>query len=61
MLIYFRPQYHMPDKSFEKLMTENGQSLTLIQGPPMGVRTKLKEGEGPLDGLGHFIRLIFES
>lgn len=61
LVIYFRENFKMPDKAIENMLRENGKTLTLIQGPPMGARVKLDKNQSGLDVLGQFIRAIFET
>ncbi len=56
VLIYFRPSFKIPEKSFNILLSAKPGEITLIPGPPTGVRVPFKEGEDSLDTLGRFLR-----
>jgi len=59
LLIYFRPDVKLPDKSFQVLMAQSQELFNFIPGPPFGVRVKTEGEENPLDTLGRFLRLVF--
>lgn len=59
ILIYFRPSFTLPEKSFPLLMSAKPGDFTIIPGPPMGVRVAFKENENSLDALGRFLRVVF--
>jgi transcription-repair coupling factor (superfamily II helicase) len=61
ILVYFRPNFKVPEAAFNVLLAENDKSLNLIPGPPVGVRVFSQENEAPLDTLGRFLRLVFKQ
>jgi hypothetical protein len=58
LLIYFRTNFQLPEAAFKVLVSAKPEILSFIAGPPPGVRVSFQSGEGPLDTLGRFLRLL---
>ncbi|OVE78169.1 transcription-repair coupling factor [bacterium F11] len=61
LLIAFRPSVQLSEESYQVIIGEKENVLSLIPGNPPGVRFFLHEDENVLDGLGRFVRLVFKS
>ncbi len=61
LLIYFRSNFTLPEKSFSILLSQSKDMFSFIAGPPAGVRVKMPEDENPLDTLGRFLRVVFPA
>ncbi|MFN0118161.1 MAG: transcription-repair coupling factor [Elusimicrobiota bacterium] len=60
ILIYFKNNFKLSEKSFQLLLAQPEDSMQLIPGKPEGVRVYFKdENEDSLNTLGEFIRLTF--
>jgi len=61
LLIYFRPQIELSEESFQVLLSQKPDVLTLTPGNPPGVRFTMAKQENALDTLGRFLRLVFPN
>jgi transcription-repair coupling factor (superfamily II helicase) len=59
ILVYFRPNYELPEGAFQILLAENEKLWRFIPGPPVGVRVFQKDGESGLDTIGRFLRTVY--
>lgn len=59
ILIYFRKDFKIPEKSLNILLSQPPNTLTFIPGPPSGVRFYQTDGDNPLDILERFLTMLF--